>query len=139
MSPHERQSPGLAAWLVALISLLLPWAGIALIATGGWRMAYVGRGEAWIAGIGIALIALDVVIDFVWAHPAISPSDEPNLNCRAAQLTGRRFKLDAPILGGRGALRCDDTVWQVEGPDLPAGSDVRVVGAAGMLLRVEPL
>lgn len=139
MPPHERHPPGLGAWLVALVSLLLPWAGIALIATGAWRMANVGRGEAWIAGIGIALIALDVIIDFVWAHPAISPSDEPDLNHRAAQLKGRRFKLDAPIRGGRGVLRCNDTVWQVEGPDLPAGIDVRVVGAAGMLLRVEPL
>ncbi len=139
MPPPERSAPGAGAWLLALVSLLLPWAGIALIAAGAWRMTYVGRGEAWIVGLGVAIVALDVIIDFVWAHPAVSPSDEPELNQRAAQLKGRMFKLAVPIEGGRGVIHCDDTVWQVEGPDLPAGQDVRVIGTAGMLLRVEPL
>ncbi|MDX2202482.1 MAG: NfeD family protein [Hyphomicrobiaceae bacterium] len=121
------------------MSLLLPWAGIGLIVAGAWRMASFGRGEAWIIVAGAALIVLDVLIDFVWAHPAVSPSDEPELNRRAAQLKGRRLRLEAPIEGGRGIVRCDDTLWQVEGPDLPAGCDVQVVGVAGMLLRVEPI
>jgi membrane protein implicated in regulation of membrane protease activity len=98
MQPHERPTPGIIAWLVALISLLLPW-----------------------------------------AHPTLSPSDEPELNRRGAQLKGRTLELSSPIEGGRGLVRCDDTVWQVEGPDLPAGCRVKVVGVAGMLLRVEPL
>lgn len=139
LTTPERATPGAGAWLIAFISLLLPWAGIALIAFGAWRMAEAGRSEAWIAGAGVALIVLDVIIDFVWAHPAVSPSDEPHLNSRAAQLKGRTFNLTTPIEGGRGAVKCDDTVWQVEGPDMPAGQRVRVVGASGMLLQVEPL
>lgn len=139
MSPPERASPNAGAWLVALVSLLLPWAGIALIVAGAWRMAYIGKGEAWIAGVGALLIVVDVIIDFVWAHPAISPSDEPDLNQRGAQLKGRALKLATAIEGGRGFVRCGDTVWQVEGPDLPAGCDVKVVGVTGMLLRVDPL
>ncbi len=33
----------------------------------------------------------------------------------------------------------DDTVWLVAGPDLPAGTRVRVTGAENTLLRVEPI
>jgi membrane protein implicated in regulation of membrane protease activity len=139
MPRHERAAPGATAWLIALISLFLPWAGIALIAIGAWRMSTVGKGEAWLAGVGALLIVLDVLIDFVWAHPALSPSDEPELNRRGAQLQGRTLELTTAIAGGRGLARCDDTVWQVEGPDLPAGRRVKVVGVRDMLLRVEPL
>src|SRR5262245_55242531 len=111
MPRHEHATPGAGAWLIALVSLLLPWAGIGLIALGACGMAEAGRSEAWIVGAGFALIVLDLIIDFVWAHPAISPSDEPHLNSRAAQLKGRTFKLASPIEGGRGAVRCDDTLW----------------------------
>jgi membrane protein implicated in regulation of membrane protease activity len=31
-----------------------------------------------------------------------------------------------------------DALWDVEGPELPAGAAVRIVGADGMTLRVEP-
>jgi membrane protein implicated in regulation of membrane protease activity len=35
-------------------------------------------------------------------------------------------------------VRIADTTWQVTGPDLPAGSAVRVVGSDGIVLSVEP-
>jgi len=43
-----------------------------------------------------------------------------------------------PIVDGRGRVRVDDTVWLVEGPDLPAGARVQVTGVANTLLRVTP-
>jgi membrane protein implicated in regulation of membrane protease activity len=43
-----------------------------------------------------------------------------------------------PIVEGRGRVRIDDTVWQVHGPDAPAGSRIVVTGADGSILRVEP-
>jgi len=47
------------------------------------------------------------------------------------------FTLDKPIVDGTGAVRIDDTIWRVSGPDCPAGSRVRVAGADGANLRVE--
>jgi len=32
----------------------------------------------------------------------------------------------------------DDTLWLVEGPDLPAGARVQVIGVDNTLLRVTP-
>ena len=45
--------------------------------------------------------------------------------------------LDEPIRDGIGRLALDDTVWRVQGPDLAAGSRVRIVEADGALLKVE--
>ena len=38
---------------------------------------------------------------------------------------------------GSGRVRIDDTVWQVRGPDAPAGARVKVTGADGPVLKVE--
>jgi inner membrane protein len=36
-------------------------------------------------------------------------------------------------------VRIGDTVWQVRGPDAPAGSRVKVTDADGAVLTVEPV
>jgi membrane protein implicated in regulation of membrane protease activity len=38
---------------------------------------------------------------------------------------------------GRGRVRIDDSVWQVRGPDAPAGPRVVVTGADGSVLEVK--
>ena len=48
----------------------------------------------------------------------------------------------APLNEARDQVLKDDTgepiVWAVAGPDLPAGQKVRITGAEGALLKVEP-
>src|SRR5437667_433043 len=68
-----------------------------------------------------------------------SRSSGSRLNRRAQTYVGRTFTLERPIVDGRGRLRVDDTMWLVEGPDLPAGTRVRVTGADSTLLRVAEL
>ena len=41
------------------------------------------------------------------------------------------------IENGRGIVRLDDSIWTVEGPDLPVGTQVLIVGADGVLLKVK--
>jgi membrane protein implicated in regulation of membrane protease activity len=65
-------------------------------------------------------------------------SNKVRLNRRAEIYLGRTFTLERPIVDGRGRLRVDDTVWLVEGPDLPAGARVQVIGVDNTLLRVTP-
>jgi inner membrane protein len=64
-------------------------------------------------------------------------TDQPALNRRAAQLVDRIVSLDSAIERGRGRVQIADAYWDVSGPDLPAGASVRIVGADGMVLRVE--
>ncbi|MGE0767400.1 MAG: NfeD family protein [Hyphomicrobiaceae bacterium] len=131
--------PGAVAWLVASISLVLPVVGVVLCISGGVQ-ALRGGGEGWTwLGFGVALIVLDILIDFGWAHPGICETDLPHLNRRADQLAGRVAVIAEAIEGGRGKIKLGDTLWVAEGPDLPVGAAVRITAAKLTILVVEPV
>ncbi len=69
-------------------------------------------------------------------YPTVS--DQPTLNRRGEQYVGRVFTLDEAIVNGTGKIHVDDTMWKVEGVDLPEGTQVRVTGVDGTVLAVEP-
>ena len=63
---------------------------------------------------------------------------EANLNARGDSLIGKTIVLDQPILGGQARVKLGDGSWTVTGPDMAAGSRVRVTAVSGTELRVEP-
>lgn len=129
--------PGALAWLIALVSMALPWIGIALGLVGGYQISH-GEAEGWWwVASGVGLVVADIIIDFVWAHPSISRSDQPDLNRPAMQLVGRIVLVAEAIEDGRGKVRAGDTLWPAEGPDVPAGTEVRVIAAKATVLVVE--
>ncbi len=65
-------------------------------------------------------------------------NDQPNLNARGESLVGKTIVLDAPILAGRGRVKLGDGSWSVTGPDMVAGTKVRVASINGTELTVEP-
>ena len=110
-----------AATAVFLVVLLLPGLSILVQAS-------------LFAVLGIASI-------FVWRRwfrgkRALAAGD-PILNRRTAALIGRVVPLDRAIVNGRGRVQIADAFWDVEGPELPAGTPVRVLSAEGMTLRVD--
>jgi membrane protein implicated in regulation of membrane protease activity len=64
-------------------------------------------------------------------------TDQPNLNRRGHQYINRVFSLDSPIVNGVGKVTVDDSTWKVKGPDLPAGTPVKVTGVDGVVFTVE--
>lgn len=72
---------------------------------------------------------------FLTKHPIAT--DQPLLNLRAQSYVGRVLRLEQAIENGRGKVKAGDTLWLAEGPDLPAGAQVRVTGADGSVLKVE--
>ena len=114
---------------------MLPWAAAVLALFGIWEVA---RGESagwwYVAAAGVLLVA-DILIDFVWA--SVLKTDQPDLNRRSVQLVGRVGVVEEAIAHGRGRVRIGDTLWLVEGPDAPAGAQVRVKAAQGAVLQVE--
>ena len=93
----------------------------------------------------LAQVAGFVVLGFAsiqiyrkWFRQRERPSDQPALNKRAAALVGQVVPLERAIVDGRGRVQIADAYWDVAGPELPAGSHVRIVGADAMTLRVEP-
>jgi membrane protein implicated in regulation of membrane protease activity len=64
-------------------------------------------------------------------------TDKPALNRRGEQYIGRTLTLAEPIVNGIGKVKLSDTIWKIEGEDMPGGTKVRVSGVDGTVLRVE--
>lgn len=111
----------------------------------GFAAAAVFAAVLLVPGLNLLVqIALFVILSFVsiqiyrtWFRAREPQSDRPTLNRRAEQLIGRVVPLERAIVDGRGRVQIADAFWDVAGPDLPAGTPVRIVGADGMVLRVE--
>ncbi|CTP90350.1 NfeD family protein [Xanthomonas graminis] len=88
-------------------------------------------------GAFVVLSFVSIQVYRTWFRGCDRVSDRPLLNRRAEQLIGRVVMLDQPIQAGRGRAKVDDAFWVVGGPDLPAGSTVRIVGVDGMTLLVQ--
>jgi len=131
------------AAIFARIEILAPgvffiWLGVAAAVTGFVALIIPSLGWEIEALIFAVLAVLSVV--FWWNYIKKGKAkDDPAamLNRRGDQMIGRTAVLSEPIQNGRGKARIDDTVWRVEGSDLPAGAQVRVTGVDGAVLKVE--
>lgn len=137
-----------AMWIIAGIVLLC----IEMIAPGMYLM-FLG-GAAILTGlIGYALplpVSIELLIFAIasvgsvyvakrWfdVYPVVSSS--PLLNARIAQMIGQTVTVVEPIEGGQGRVKVGDSVWPASGPDAPEGARMRITGAEGTRLEVEPL
>jgi membrane protein implicated in regulation of membrane protease activity len=66
-------------------------------------------------------------------------SADPLLNDRVARLIGEVVTVVEPIAAGKGKVRVGDGEWLACGPDTPVGAHVRITGATGTSLTVEPV
>jgi inner membrane protein len=137
---------------------VVSWAAIALLlfaaetlAPGafmlwmGFAAVAVFLGVLIIPGIPLLVqAAAFVVLSFVsiqiyrkWFRANARQSDRPLLNRRAEQLIGLVAPLDQAIAGGRGRVKLGDAYWVVQGPDMAAGTLVRIIAVDGMTLKVQ--
>jgi len=134
-------------WLLALVligaELLAPgyfmiWIGIAAAAVGVVLMVLP---ELSFLAQSVMFVLLAIVSCYGYWHfvrrAAGERSDQPLLNRRAEQYIGRRFVLETAIVNGNGKARVGDSLWLVEGPDLPAGTPIEVVAVDGTTLKVQ--
>lgn len=115
----------------------LLWIGVA--AAGVGVLTYVFPEMPWALQF-VLFGVLSVATAVLWwrrQRTAAKPSDQPGLNRRGSELLGRQFPLHEAIISGRGKIKAGDSLWLVTGPDLPAGSAVKVIGQDGVLLKVE--
>ena len=108
----------------------LLWIGVAAASVG--VLTYLMPGLPWALQF-VLFGVLSVLTAVLWwrrQRSAAKPSDQPGLNRRGSELLGRQFVLHEAISGGRGKIKAGDSLWLVTGPDLPAGSAVRVIGQA---------
>lgn len=130
----------LLAFEILVPGVFLLWIGIAAILTGALSLQLWGW-EWWTWQLQVLVfLALALVSAFAGRRIMSATereSDQPLLNRRSEQMVGRTATLAEPIADGFGRIRLGDTIWRVSGPDLPAGTRVRVVAAHGGDLIVE--
>jgi membrane protein implicated in regulation of membrane protease activity len=121
---------------VAVPAMVCMWFAVAALGTAA--IAWLAPDLAWEhqALIFAALAIASVAIGRIASARVRTRTSEARLNRRAEGYIGRIFTLERPIVDGRGRLRVDDTMWLVEGPDLPAGTRVEVTSVNNTLLRV---
>jgi membrane protein implicated in regulation of membrane protease activity len=112
---------GIAAIIVGASALLFEW---------GWQFQLIV--------FAILSVALVIAGRRYFASRASTEGDS-GLNERASRLVGSTFMLVEPIVDGSGRIKVGDSTWGVSGPDAPMGARVRVVGADGSILRVDPV
>ena len=122
----------LMALEVAAPGVFLFWLGLAALLVG--LVSFVLHLSWQTQLLMFAVFAVAAVP--VWRQLASPTDSKPFLNRRAQALVGREFTLEKPIIDGAGTVRVDDTIWRVAGPDVPAGSRVKVVQADGASLTV---
>lgn len=120
--------------------VFLVWIGLAAIVVGAVSLA-LWEESVWSWELQMVLFAVLAVIAALLGRRYVyhnrHATDEPFLNQRSAGLVGRTTILSEPITEGRGRIRLDDTYWSVTGPDLAAGTRVKVVASNGRQLTVE--
>lgn len=133
-------------WILGLLLLGLEiavpgtfflWFGVGALVVGtlalfvdfGWHAEAI----IW---LGVSIVAL--VVGRRYTHLWDS-SPDPTLNDRLGRFIGRVFTLTEPISEGAGRLSIEDTIWRITGPELPAGTKIRVTATNGPVLVVEPV
>lgn len=134
------------AWLIGGVALLaielvMPggvfvWFGGAAMATGLVAFAFKTEWPLEWAIFGV-LSVVGLAGWQVLRSRTPKPTDNPNLNERAARMIGERGFLSEPIVGGAGRIELGESVWRVTGPELPAGQLVEVVSFKSNLLEVK--
>jgi membrane protein implicated in regulation of membrane protease activity len=130
------------AGLLLILELTAPaffflWLGIAAAAVGLIMLVFPSIGvETQLVLFAIASI-VSVIAWRKYRESRPLVTDQPNLNRRGHQYIGRVFSLTEPISNGVGKVIVDDSTWKVKGPDLPAGTHIRVMGVEGVIFTVE--
>ena len=117
--------------------IFLMWFGMAAAVTAVFASAYDISWHwqlLWFCGLSLGAVLL--ATKYLRKHPL--ESERPLLNESAVQLIGQSFDLIDPIVNGRGSIKTGDTIWRVEGPELPKGARIKAIGADGTLLKVVP-
>ena len=133
----------LAAALLALVELVAPgifsvWIAAAAALTGVAVLAF-GLPFAFQLALFALLSIAAVYAGRRWYERNPVASDDPMLNDRTARLIGQTVTVVSAIRGGEGRVKVGDSVWSARGADADEGSSVRIVGAAGSCLKVEPI
>ncbi|MEP4770664.1 MAG: NfeD family protein [Roseibium sp.] len=147
MSLTETVIESLGSWSWVVLGLILLgleilapgtiflWFGLSAIVVGIIALIF---DLSWQVNVGlfVALSLVSLLIGRRLMRRLASEKGDPGLNQRGSRYVGREFTLTEPLSEGAGHLSIDDTIWRISGPDIAAGTKVRVDGVDGARLVV---
>lgn len=133
-------------WIIALVLALSELVSGSLfllmlaIAAGLTALAAHAGMNDWPYQAGLFSV-LSVVLCFLWAKRRAAKAVLPptGLNSGVKRWIGRELVLSEAMVNGRSRIAMDDTSWTLSGPNLAAGTRVRVSAVQGNTLVVEPI
>ncbi len=135
------------AWLIIgltlfALELLAPvtfflWLGTSALVTA--LMLFIFPDISWQIQFLVfsVLSVISVILSRRFLVNRQTESEVPNLNRRGQQYVGRAFTLSEAIVQGVGKIKVGDTHWNVKGPPLKKGAEVRVTESDGTTLIVK--
>ena len=82
--------------------------------------------------------AVAILLGRGWYRRLRETTVDSGLNDRTGKLVGKTVEVCDAIVAGEGRVRVGDGAWSARGADAPAGAMVRITGATGSVLLVEP-
>lgn len=135
------------AWLIIgavlmLLELIVPgvylfWLGAAALAVGG-LLSFISL-EFTIQILLFAIFSVIALIVGVKVYKGKNRDIETHhLNqVRGAEYIGKTYTLTADITNNSGRLPIGDSVWSIQGENLPAGSQIKITKIVGNTLHYE--
>ena len=128
----------LAAAEMAIPGVFLIWmAGAALIVGLLTWLLPIGVPVQIVLFALLAIVAVFLGKRYLRDHPIAEV--DPRMNRRGARAVGETVTVTQAIDGGSGRVRLGDSEWMARGPDAAPGTRMRVAGADGSVLLVEPI
>jgi membrane protein implicated in regulation of membrane protease activity len=137
-----------ALWLAGALVL-----AIAELIAPGFFLIFVAAAAAVTGFIVLAVPGLHAITQVVifavfggvaillgrgWYRRMHAVIGDNGLNDRTGKLIGKTVEVCDAIVAGEGRVRVGDGTWNARGADTPVGALVRIVGATGSVLLVEP-
>lgn len=119
---------------------ILLWFGVGALVVGVLQLILPGLMPPEIQWLVFSILSVASLVlwkSYAKKHKLDQDDDSGSLNQRSKSLVGREFNLSNAIENGVGKVRVGDTYWRVEGPELPEGHKVKVIGYEGATLKVE--
>lgn len=110
-----------AAGITGILKLLVPI---------GWELQLILFGV-------ISIITVIYAKKFIKKYA--KETDQPTLNRRGEKHIGNTYQLEQAIENGSGKVKVGDTMWRVEGENMPVGTKVKVVDVNGASFVVEQI
>ena len=129
----------LIALFLALVELILPttffiWLALAAVLVGTTDLIFDLSLKAELI---MFVVSMPPSLYLGFYLNKTKPDEDVILHQRTLSLVGRNATVQQAVDNGRGKLKVGDTTWLAEGEDCEEGTEVKIVGSEGSVLKFE--